>query len=777
MEEADLLADEVAIMRKGELAAQGTPLELKSEHGSALQFSILVDKDNVQRTDVKIKDMFKRQSEAVSIWSSVDSGNITVKFERVDDMGTKLLTDFVSWLESDESDVTEYEFSNSSLEEVFIAITKDDDEPNAEHSESDTTRKGRCCFGASRTNNQETGPVVNADGQDFDPVNHISAFQPRLTVTNQVEAWMRQAFLRKWAGKRSIGEYIFFGILILGTIFYGIAAPGIGDGIILIPSLTVPALALSLMLPSIISPFYHDKTKGLLHIMQTQVRQKPQFEKCDRTSIRTGILMFVFSTLVCVQGLLERSFLLGTAGYAFAIQFIYGLVMFQLFYATSLFRETQMCDDNTIEECYTYDDGTEYCYNTGNWCWNRRFGEPYREYGGSIMNLDKDSNVEITASRTPGGYGTMILLPFIFALSTIGTSFASSAIPGSYKLAMVVVAFFTLIASFAPLANFVYFFYGNYYSSGNYYDYEEKEDSLTRCRLALDPLDLCDNLKNMTIGGNLTAEYYMNCIGLDVNGEGIYPSLCTPSYASLLPQFGVVQLLSMVLSSEIKFHSDVPGYIENVFIPQYLQGIECEGNICKFPKIQSVYRENALYFLLGAVLLVILGTTIFMFIHFTPSFVVPFKLACSSHFSEAFGRLCCRPQKESGESSSIEKVILREVTEEKNRVDDIVKPLLQASELENVEDGIQPLGIDQKAKKAADDLPPIVMHSLRKVYPSSGRSPPKVALNSLDLHVPKGQVLGLLGKVRLFSLIHLSLVNPFASSMTHLILPLFCSGT
>lgn len=37
------------------------------------------------------------------------------------------------------------------------------------------------------------------------------------------------------------------------------------------------------------------------------------------------------------------------------------------------------------------------------------------------------------------------------------------------------------------------------------------------------------------------------------------------------------------------------------------------------------------------------------------------------------------------------------------------------------------------------------MHNLRKVYPSSGRAPPKVALDSLDLHVPKGQVLGLLG--------------------------------
>ena len=38
MDEADLLANEVVIMKNGSLAAQGTPLDLKSKYGSALQF-------------------------------------------------------------------------------------------------------------------------------------------------------------------------------------------------------------------------------------------------------------------------------------------------------------------------------------------------------------------------------------------------------------------------------------------------------------------------------------------------------------------------------------------------------------------------------------------------------------------------------------------------------------------------------------------------------------------------------------------------------------------
>ena len=38
------------------------------------------------------------------------------------------------------------------------------------------------------------------------------------------------------------------------------------------------------------------------------------------------------------------------------------------------------------------------------------------------------------------------------------------------------------------------------------------------------------------------------------------------------------------------------------------------------------------------------------------------------------------------------------------------------------------------------------MHKLRKVFPPLGGAPEKVALASLDLHVPRGEVLGLLGK-------------------------------
>lgn len=45
--------------------------------------------------------------------------------------------------------------------------------------------------------------------------------------------------------------------------------------------------------------------------------------------------------------------------------------------------------------------------------------------------------------------------------------------------------------------------------------------------------------------------------------------------------------------------------------------------------------------------------------------------------------------------------------------------------------------IDYKfLRENRQNIAPVLTHQLRKVYNSSGKSPPKVALSSLDLHVP-----------------------------------------
>ena len=99
-----------------------------------------------------------------------------------------------------------------------------------------------------------------------------------------------------------------------------------------------------------------------------------------------------------------KSFLLGSACYSFAIQFLYGFITLSLFYATPIFRQTQICEERAIQICDNY---TDYCY-TGyedNWCWNRGMFDPPRESGVEVLNPDQNSEVKITAVVTSSGDG------------------------------------------------------------------------------------------------------------------------------------------------------------------------------------------------------------------------------------------------------------------------------------------------------------------------------------------------------------------------------------
>jgi ABC-type glutathione transport system ATPase component len=92
---------------------------------------------------------------------------------------------------------------------------------------------------------------------------------------------------------------------------------------------------------------------------------------------------------------------------------------------------------------------------------------------------------------------------------------------------------------------------------------------------------------------------------------------------------------------------------------------------------------------------------------------------------------------------------MEEVVNEEELVTTLVQQFLKHRDAEVKESGENANDIEIDMNNEAtprDELPPVLMHKLRKVYPSLGGLPPKIALESLDLHVPNGQVLGLLGK-------------------------------
>lgn len=50
-----------------------------------------------------------------------------------------------------------------------------------------------------------------------------------MNVQSQVEALLRLSMIRKWFGSKSIIEYTFFGVMILGKVLCGLEIPSLGN--------------------------------------------------------------------------------------------------------------------------------------------------------------------------------------------------------------------------------------------------------------------------------------------------------------------------------------------------------------------------------------------------------------------------------------------------------------------------------------------------------------------------------------------------------------------
>lgn len=357
MEEADLLCDSVAILSKGELAAFGTPLELKSQYGSALQFSLLVEKEDLATTKESILDRFETSLEWVAV-DAGEAGNIVVKIQRVrQDKGEEGvdvddLVSFVSWLESDESGVTEYGFSNSSLEEVFLAVTKSDEgEENGDSDEVDICCscccKGciscclsgpfRCCCcprSQASESKSKAADLENVDQPVLDDsasrANAVSEYKPRLTSSRQAIALYRFSLQRSWTGKGSIANWCVYGMFALVVILVGVFSAGSRTPPI--ATLVIPTALLSLMLLNVVSSIYSDRQLDLFYLIRA-------------------------------QGLLKRSHILGTSMYSLTVTFVYTFVALSLLYATPLFRDPKICpQDEFFSDACNHQVRPRQCY-------------------------------------------------------------------------------------------------------------------------------------------------------------------------------------------------------------------------------------------------------------------------------------------------------------------------------------------------------------------------------------------------------------------------------
>jgi ABC-type multidrug transport system fused ATPase/permease subunit len=416
--------------------------------------------------------------------------------------------------------------------------------------------------------------------------------------------------------------------------------------------------------------------------------------------------------LMRTQGLLKTSYVLGTSIYALIVQFIFAFVLLSVFFAAPVFRSPDLCGST----------------NTTIPCNGRDFGDPrlvepvYLYWWNDEFNNEE---VRLYATWKSGTFGRIFGSIVFFALAAPGSVLASANV-SDYKFVLVFIVFATMVASVLPVIQYYKF------------THEENRQFCERkvCDTPLDNFDL-ESVSDIS-------KAFLDCVGLEANYKSI-GSLCIPRAAAILPQFGLFQTLMTTLLSEIVFLSDPPEYVQQVLIPALDDSVECSGNTCRFPFARQLYGENLAFMLLGAAILLVLGFAQVAFFSFPDGAVLRAKNYISDVYRQVL--FCVRSPKASG-SDTLKDTSepMEEVVKEGQLVTSLVQQFLNAKVRESGQKDVEIQNDIEIEMNPRDELPPVLLNKLRKVYPALGGLPPKIALESLDLHVPKGQVLGLLGK-------------------------------
>ena len=376
-------------------------------------------------------------------------------------------------------------------------------------------------------------------------------------------------------------------------------------------------------------------------------------------------------------------------------------------------------------------------YNYGDFYYRPKFGDPPLVSPASIFETQYEGEkVTVSAYAGPAGYQFIFGIIVIFTLTAPGSVLSSAFLPG-YKLPLMCISIILLVACVAPAILMT----TQIVDPSFLLNCTSYTESLATCAAEFGGMlgqSVSDEVVSLS-----SANAFVECTGWQVGNPLL---LCTSTAASILPQFGLFQSLALTLMSNVVFTSEPnEAYAAEVFIPTLSAGgARCSGNSCNFSFVRNMYAQSLGYMVLGGICLLVLGAGIVCVTVFPPRFLANMKHKLSCSF-----RGCKRNSGEGIDASAIEIKELKEVDEERKVVTSIMQSIVtnpMSTEPMSSVTSNAPI-LSYSARNAnKESLPPVLIHKLRKEYPSLGGAPAKVALKSLDLHVERGRVLGLLGK-------------------------------
>ncbi len=337
----------------------------------------------------------------------------------------------------------------------------------------------------------------------------------------------------------------------------------------------------------------------------------------------------------------------------------------------------------------------------------------------------KGNDVSVSAHIAPGSYGMVIGIIIFFSLTFPGAVLSSAFFPGT-KISLLGVTLLLLVACASPaILNLM-----------NSFDYEFTENCFGNLQHAIDS------------GSGITLDNagsnFVEWVGWQVTDPNALILLCTPAYVSILPQIGLFNTLLLSLVSQVVISTEPEEYLDDFISQLKGRGASCSGSQCKLEFATQLYAKNIGFMFVGAILLSIIGFVMATLFIYPTSAMIRAKHFVGDLFN------CRRNWQRWHYSENIEETEglceMEEVIAERHYVHSIMRPYLENPDDLEENESLTPRLSRTYIESNRNKLPPVVMHKLRKVFPPLGGAPEKVALASLDLHVPMGEVLGLLGK-------------------------------